>query len=62
MMFVEEPGQVTTPGRQNDQGKAPALATEVSSPYEAQSKEGKRPFLGDLLQSILGVIPEKFLA
>ena len=38
MAFVEEPGQATTSGRQNDQGKAPAFSTEVSPTYEAQSE------------------------
>ena len=30
MTFVEEPGQATTSGRQNDKGKAPAFQAEVS--------------------------------
>ena len=38
MTFVEEPGQATTSGRQNDQVKASAFASEVSPPYEAQSE------------------------
>ena len=38
MTFVEEPGQATTSGRQNDQGKVPAFATEVSPHHEAQSE------------------------
>ena len=29
MAFVEEPGQATTSGRQNDKGKAPAFQAEV---------------------------------
>jgi hypothetical protein len=37
MAFVEEPGQATTSGGQNDKGKAPAFSTEVSHAYEAQS-------------------------
>ena len=38
MTFVEEPGQATTPGKRNDQGKAPAVASEVSPASEAQSE------------------------
>ena len=38
MAFVEEPGQATTSGGQNDRGKAPAFSTEVSPAYEAQSE------------------------
>ncbi len=30
MAFVEEPGQATTSGRQNDKGKAPAIQADVS--------------------------------
>jgi len=38
MALVEEPGQDTTSGGQNDRGKAPAFSTEVSPAYEAQSE------------------------
>jgi uncharacterized membrane protein len=43
MTFVEEPGQTSMSGKQNDQGEvrleAPSFETEISTPQETQSEE-----------------------